>query len=354
MNAPILKIFIPLTISFLTGLAITPTLTTFLYKHKLWKKKVRSVGIDGKATPIFSNLHKDKEVGTPRMGGIVIWGSTLITTLIFFGLAQVDHNSILERFSFLSRNQTWLPFISLIAGSLVGLIDDILHVAENEGHAVGGGGLSLAKRLAAVLVIGLIGGWWFYAKLGNSTLWFPFEGQIYVGLWMIPLFMLVMIAMYSGTVIDGLDGLSGGIFTIMYASYSLIAFYQTQYDIAALCAVIAGATLAFLWFNIPPARFYMTETGTLGLTITLAVIAFLTDTVPVLVFIGFPLLAESGSDIIQLLSKKFRGGKKVFLVAPIHHHFEALGWPSYKVTMRFWIVGIITSIMGIVVAIAGK
>lgn len=354
MDSAILKVFIPLTISFLTGLALTPTLTTFLYKHKLWKKKVRSVGLDGNATPIFSALHKDKEVGTPRMGGIVVWASTGITTLLFFALAQIGQNPLLERFSFLSRSQTWLPFVSLIAGSLVGLIDDILHVAEDEGHKIGGGGLSLTKRLVAVCIIGLLGGGWFYLKLGTSSLWVPFLGSVYLGWLMVPLFVIVMLAMYSGTVIDGLDGLSGGIFAIMYASYALIAFYQSQYDIAAFCAVIVGATLAFLWFNIPPARFYLTETGSFGLTITLAVIAFLTDTVPLLLCIGFPLLAESASDIIQLSSKKLRGGKKVFLVAPIHHHFEALGWPSYKVVMRFWIIGILSSVIGIVIAIAGK
>jgi len=351
MDSSILKVFIPLTISFLTGLALTPWVTYYLYKYKMWKTSAKTMTIDGREAKIFNSLHKHKEVGTPRMGGIVIWGSVFITTLVFWGLKKIFYTPGLIHLSYLSRNQTWLPLTSLLVGALVGLVDDLLQIKKSGGAH---GGLDLSKRIFAVLVVGLLGALWFYYKLQMYSIWVPFYGQFMLGWWIIPLFMLVMLAMFSGGVIDGLDGLSGGIFTIMYASYALIAFYQTQYDIAALCAVIAGACLAFLWFNIPPARFYMTETGSLALAITLSVIAFLTDTVPLLLFIAFPLLVESGSDIIQLLSKKFRKGKKVFLVAPIHHHFEAIGWPAYKVTMRFWIVSIITSIIGIVIAIAGK
>jgi len=350
MDSAILKVFIPFTISFLMGLLITPWVTHYLYKHKMWKTSAKTTGIDGREAPVFNSLHKYKEVGTPRMGGIVIWGAVALTTIIFWTLPQIVDTGSITRLSFLSRGQTWLPLASLILGAIIGLADDLLQI-KNAGGAHGG--LSLSKRIIGVLLIGLIGAMWFYFKLGMTAMWIPFVGLINIGWLTIPLFILVMLAMFSGGIIDGLDGLSGGIFTIMYSSYALIAFYQMQYDIAAFSAVVAGATLAFLWFNIPPARFYMTETGSLGLTITLSVIAFLTDTVFILLFIGFPLLAEAGSDIIQILSKKFRG-KKVFHIAPIHHHFEAIGWPAYKVTMRFWIIGILTSVIGIVVAIAGK
>lgn len=123
--------------------------------------------------------------------------------------------------------------------------------------------------------------------------------------------------------------------------------------------MVVGGILAFLWFNIPPARFYMSETGTMGLTLTLAVVAFMTDSlgrgygVLALPIIGIPLVLASASVIIQILSKKFRKGKKVFLVAPIHHHFEAKGWPSYKVTMRFWIISVVFAILGVTLAIIG-
>jgi len=138
----------------------------------------------------------------------------------------------------------------------------------------------------------------------------------------------------------------------MYTAYGIIAFFQGQIDIATFCAAIVGGTLAFLWYNVPPARFYMTETGTMALTITLAVIAFLTDAVIPLLIIAFPLIATSATTVLQLLSKKLRNGQKIFLATPIHHHFEALGWPGHKVTMRYWIISIVFSLIGAVIALA--
>jgi phospho-N-acetylmuramoyl-pentapeptide-transferase len=162
---------------------------------------------------------------------------------------------------------------------------------------------------------------------------------------------MVMLFLFSSGIIDGVDGLSGGVFAAIFAAYTGIAFFQNQIDLAAFCAVIVGGILAFLWFNIPPARFYMTETGVLGLTTTLTVVAFLTGEVVVLPIIALPLFATVISNLIQVFSKKLRNGKKVFLVAPIHHHFEAMGWPSYKVTMRYWVISVIFAIMGMVIAL---
>jgi phospho-N-acetylmuramoyl-pentapeptide-transferase len=144
------------------------------------------------------------------------------------------------------------------------------------------------------------------------------------------------------------------VFAATFASYSGIAYTNKQIDRAACCRVITGAILAFLWFNIPPARFYMGETGIMGLTITLATVAFLTDTVLILPIIALPLVITSGSDIIQMASKKFRNGKRVFRLAPIHHHFEAIGWPSYKVTMRFWVLSVVFAIIGIILAVVSR
>ena len=196
-----------------------------------------------------------------------------------------------------------------------------------------------------------MGASWFYYKLGVSTVNIPFLGDFDFGLLFIPFFMIVMLALFSGGVIDGIDGLSGGIMASIFGAYAGIAFFQNQIDLATFCSVVVGAILAFLWFNIPPARFYMSETGMLGLTTSLSVVAFLTNSVMVLPIIAFPLFVASGSVIIQTLSKKLRGGKKIFLVAPVHHHFEALGWPSYKVTMRFWIISVITALIGMIIAV---
>jgi len=348
----VFKVFVPATAAFFIGILLAPILTHYLYKHKMWKKKARTDGLGGGGTPIFNNLHKDKEVGTPRMGGILIWISALIVIVIFRLLSVISSNPLTEKLDFLSRSQTWLPIFTLFAGSIVGLVDDLL-VIYGKGKYIAGG-LKLSERILLVLAIGAVGAWWFFVKLGISSILFPFYGEISLGFFFIPFFMIMMLALFSGGVIDGIDGLSGGIFATIFSAYAGIAFFQNQIDLAVFCAVVAGGILAFLWFNIPPARFYMTETGILGLTTALTVVAFLTKAVVVLPIIAFPLFVASGSVIIQVASKKLRNGKKVFLVAPIHHHFEALGWPSYKVTMRFWIIGIICAIIGMIIALVGK
>jgi phospho-N-acetylmuramoyl-pentapeptide-transferase len=336
-------------VAFVLGILITPLVTHFLYAHKMWKKKPKSVTLDGQAMPIFNKLHGEKEVGTPRMGGIIIWASVLLTTVLFWGFSSVD-GPFFDKLNFLSRNQTWLPIFTLLVGALVGFFDDYLTVVGSHDNKTGG--LSLAKRLGLVVVVGLIGAWWFYQKLEVSSIIVPFLGTYDIGWFFIPFFVLVMLGTYSGGIIDGIDGLSGGVFASIFSAYGIIAFAQHQVDLAALSFVVVGALLAFLWFNIPPARFYMTETGIMALTMTLSVIAFLTKQVLVLPLIAFLLVISSLSTILQFLSKRFRG-KKLFLIAPLHHHFEALGWPSYKVTMRYWVFGIICATGGVLIALLG-
>jgi phospho-N-acetylmuramoyl-pentapeptide-transferase len=351
MIIDIVKVFIPSVAAFFIGIALTPFLTHYLYKNKMWKKKARSNGLGGGGTPIFAELHKKKEVGTPRMGGIIIWFSVFLVIFSVWALSRLFPSELTQKLDFLSRNQTWLPFFTLISASIVGLVDDILVIKGTGGYIAGG--IPLKIRIAIVLVIGFVGASWFFSKIGMLGIHIPFAGELYLGWIFIPFFMLVMLVLFSGGVIDGIDGLSGGIMAVIFASYAGIAFFQGQINLAAFCAVVTGGILAFLWFNIPPARFYMSETGILGLTTTLTVVAFLTDTVAVLPIISFPLFVASLSVIIQISSKKFRKGKKVFLVAPIHHHFEALGWPSYKVTMRFWVISVICAILGMIIALAG-
>jgi phospho-N-acetylmuramoyl-pentapeptide-transferase len=316
----------------------------------MWKKKARNEALGGGETPIFNNLHKEKETGTPRMGGVIIWVSTLLTILILSLLSDIFPTVATQKLNFLSQNQTWLPLFALVTASFVGLADDLLQVWGGGGYVAGG--LALSKRVVFVLIIGFIGAYWFYFKLGMTAIAVPFTGPIELGIFFIPFFMLVMLAIFSGGVIDGIDGLAGGIMAVMFSAYGVIAFFQNQIDLATFCAAIVGGTLAFLWFNVPPARFYMSETGMLGLTVTLSIIAFLTDSVAVLPIIAFPLIATSASVVIQYLSKKYRG-KKVFLVAPLHHHFEAIGWPAAKVTMRYWILSIIFAVVGMIISILG-
>ncbi|MDP3726368.1 MAG: hypothetical protein Q8R36_04190 [bacterium] len=344
----VLKVFVPATVAFFIGIGITPLITHYLYTYKLWKKKARNEALGGGDTPLFYALHKEKEVGTPRMGGIVIWLSAILTIFLFWMLPYIFPGESGEKFNFLSRNQTWLPLFTLITASLVGLFDDFLVVFGRGGYVAGG--LPLSFRIATVLGIGGVGAWWFFFKLGVHVIAVPFLGEFSLGIFFIPFFMLTMLALFSGGIIDGIDGLAGGILASAFAAYAGIAFFQNQIDIAAFSSVITGGLLAFLWFNIPPARFFMSETGILGLTTTLAVIAFLTEAVLVLPLIAFFLFAAPVSVIVQLVAKKI-WGKKVFLIAPIHHHFEALGWPPYKVVMRFWILSAVFAILGMVIAL---
>ena len=357
MNEAILNVYKILGLgafAFFLGIALTPVLTHFLYKYKMWRKDARTLAPDGSPTPIFNKLHKEREVKAPRMGGILIWATTLITALVFYlipFLANERFGEVFHKFNFLSRSQTWVPLGVLLAGALVGLLDDLLTVLGKGSYK--GGGLAFKRRLFLVGVIALSAGYWFYFKLGMSSIFIPGFGELYLGFWLLPLFTAVMFGTFSGGVIDGLDGLSGGVFASIFAAYSWIAFFQNQINIAAFCSVIVGAILAFLWFNIPPARFYMSETGTMALTCTLTVVAFLTNAVAVLPIIAFPLVLASASTQIQLFSKKFFG-RKVFLVAPIHHHFEALGWPAEKVTMRFWVLSAVFAMLGTVLQLISR
>ncbi len=350
----VVKVFFPLTVAFFIGIVFTPLWTKYLYARKMWKKKAKTVATDGRGTPIFNSLHKDKEVGTPRMGGVVIWVSAALTMSVIWFSAIIFPNALTEKLDFLSRGQTWLPLVVLLLGAFVGWIDDYMEVKEIKSYAAGG--LSLRKRLVVVSIIGFLSALWFYLKLGVSSVTFLFIGPVQMGMWFVPFFVLVMAAVYSGGVIDGIDGLAGGIFGIIFSAYAGIAFYQSQIDLAAFCAAIVGGILAFLWFNVPPARFYMSETGSMALTLALTVVAFLADQrglghgIAVLPIIALPLAVTTLSVIIQLLSKKFRNGKKIFKVAPLHHHFEALGWPAAKVTMRYWIIGVVCAVAGLIMA----
>lgn len=346
-----IKIFILAIIASALAVFWTPALTNFLYRHKLWRKKARTKSIDGKQAEVFYALHKEREVSTPRFGGLLIWVTALIIALAFWCLSQIFTDFFwFQKLNFLSRGQTWLPIFALVSAALLGFLDDILQVKEKGKYIAGG--LTFLQRFFVVSLIGLIGGLWFYFKLDVETIHIPGNGDLYIGSLYVLLFVIVTLACWAGGVVDGLDGLGGGTFASMFTAFGVIAFTQNQIDLAAFCGVITGAILAFLWFNIPPARFYMGETGSLALTTTVAVVAFLTDSILVLPIIGGILVLEAGSVIIQLLSKKIRG-KKIFLSTPIHHHFEAKGWSACKITMRFWVIGVVLAIIGVAIKLLG-
>lgn len=355
MEITIVKVLAPTALAFIIGMAVTPIITHYLYHFEMWKKKSgKGVGYGGGKTPIFDKLHKERDTATPRMGGIVIWVSVLLTMMFIWILQFIFEGTVLGSLDFFSRSQTWLPVAALLVGAGVGFLDDLLVVRGTGKHFAGG--LPLTQRLFVVGITALFSGWWFYKKLDVSSISFFGFDDIELGMFFIPFFLIIALLIYASSIIDGIDGLSGGTFMFIFTAYAGIAVYQSQIDLAAFCATVVGGILAFLWFNIPPARFYMTETGVMALTMALTVVAFMTDTlaegegVSVLPIIGILLLLTVVSNVIQVFSKKFRN-KKIFLVAPLHHHFEALGWPAEKVTMRYWVLGFVFAIIGSLLAI---
>lgn len=349
----VVKVITPAVAAFIIGIGFTPLLAHYLYKHQAWKKKPGKLALDGSEAVEFNKLHEtvDNEKHTPRLGGVVIWFSAASTILFIALLGQLFPDSGFGKLDFLSREQTWIPLMTLLVGALVGFVNDIFDI---KGISQG---LSLKRRLLIIVALSGFIGWWFWAKLDVVGIAIPFDGILTIGWMVIPFFILLSLALYASGVIDGIDGLSGGVFASVFASYAIIAFVQNQINLAAFAATIVGGILAFLWFNIPPARFYMTETGTMALTLTIAVLAFMTDSlgggigIAVLPIIGALLAITVLSNILQVASKKLRG-KKLFRIAPIHHHFEAIGWPSHKVVMRYWVLSVIFGFAGVILAIS--
>ncbi len=339
----VIKIFLLATISFLTALFTTPLLTYFLYHYKLGKQIRQSA-------PLYYDLHKHKS-GVPGMGGIVIWGTTLLLAILFAALALIFPDTPLRLLNFLSRSETLLPLGALVAAALIGLADDFLSVI---GFGKNREGIRFKYKFLLYTLIALWGALWFYFKLDWDIIHIPFNGDLRLGLLFIPFFILVIVATsFSVNETDGLDGLAGGVLLTNFAAFGAIAFVSGKYELAAFCAVIAGALLAFLWFNIPPARFFMGDTGSMALGTVLGVIAFYLKSVFLLPVIGLVLVAEALSVILQIASRKFRG-KKLFLSSPLHHHFEVKGWQESKIVMRFWLISLVCSMAGLILALLDR
>lgn len=349
----VIKVMLTGLVSFVIAFALTPIWTHFLYKYK-FGIKIKDHGVQGDALQYVSTIHANKS-GTPTMGGVIVWVTVFLlifsSQYVFPFLAHIADSAFIERLDFLSRKQTWLPLFALIATGILGLFDDVMSVRGWGGNK--GGGMRFAARFWWLFVIAAGGAWWFYSKLGWDTIHVPAFGDFDIGLWYIPVFIFVIIfAAFSSNETDGLDGLNGGVLIMAFTTFTVIAFMHNKADLASFCAAISGALLAFLWFNIYPARFFMGDTGAISLGATLGVVALLTDSVIILFIIVLIYVLESGSAILQMTSKKFFK-RKIFLAAPIHHHFEAMGWPEPKVTMRAWIFTAVTAALGLIIGIIG-
>lgn len=336
----VVRILFLTTLAFVFTFLWTPLLTNFLYRHKLGKT-IRNNG----NTPIFTQLHAHKS-GTPTMGGILVWVTTLVFALFLFLLHKIFNKPLFDDLNFLTRQETLLPLGALFITALIGLFDDWLDIRGK--GVLGGGGFRKRDRLMFYTLIALAGAWWFFYKLNWTVLHIPFLGNYEIGWWYIPFFIFIIIGTaFSVNETDGLDGLAGGVLLIAYGSFAVISFILGRYDLAAFCGVIIGALLAFLWYNINPARFFMGDTGSMSLGVTLGIIAMLTNYALLLPLIGFIFVIEALSYLGQITWRKLFK-KKLLLSAPIHHHFQAKGWPEPKVVMRFWLVSGVVAVVGLI------
>lgn len=332
----LVEIMLMAFLGFALSSLVTPLYTRYAYRFKWWKKP-RTTAVTGERSKVFLKLHASKHRrNIPTMAGVIFIFSVVVITLMFN----------------LSREETWLPLAAFVGAAAIGLIDDIINI---KGTGAGVAGLPSKLKLLLITLVALIGGVYFYTKLDVSSIHVPFYGELGLGWLIIPLFVITIISTANAVnITDGLDGLAGGLAAIAFGNYAIIAFLQERFGVAGFCMTIVGVLLSYTWFNIHPARFFMGDVGSFCLGTALGVVAMITDTVLILPIIGAIFVAEAGSSLIQILSKKFRGGKRIFKIAPVHHHFEASGWPETKVTMRFWVLGQVFGFMGIVVFLLGS
>jgi phospho-N-acetylmuramoyl-pentapeptide-transferase len=320
--------------AFLLSMVLTPVYTYFAYRYKFWKKQ-RSTSTLGEKLQIFTKLHQNKFTrNIPTMAGIIGVIAISVVTLGFNW----------------DRAQTQLPLAALIGGAAVGLLDDIINI---RGQGKGVAGLRSSLKFVMIILMSLVLGWFFYAKLGYTSIHVPFVGDWQVGVWIIAIFVLVVVSTGNAVNIsDGLDGLAGGLLAVSFSVFGMIALLQGHLKIAGFCFTVVGALLSYLWFNIYPARFFMGDVGSFAFGTSLGVIAMLTNTLFLLPIIGMIFVIEAGSSLIQITAKRFFG-RKIFISAPIHHHLEAKGWPETKVTMRFWVIACVAGFIGLLLALTG-
>lgn len=320
--------------AFLLAMMLTPIYTFLAYKYKFWKKQ-RMTSTTGEKLEVFTKLHAEKfKRSIPTMAGVI--GVITIATITYF-------------FNW-DRAGTWLPLAALVGGGIVGLVDDLINI---RGKGKGVAGLRSNLKFVMIIAIALILGWFFYVKLGYTSVHIPFVGPWELGIWIVPLFVLAVVSTSNAVNIsDGLDGLAGGLLAVSFGAFGVIALLQGHLAIAGFCFTVLGALLSYLWFNIYPARFFMGDVGSFAYGTSLGVVAMLTDTLFLLPIIGILFVLEAGSSLIQITSKKFFH-RKVFISAPIHHHLEAKGWPEVKVTMRFWVIACVAGFIGLLLALGG-
>lgn len=339
----IIKIITLGIFSFLISLLIFPFIVYILSLLKAKKE------IHKENAPVFQELHRKKS-GTLTMGGLIFWLSPIALLIIvcILGLFLKDFYNWLN---FLSRKETFLPLGFLVLGGFIGLLDDILGIFVIRNKK----GLMIKEKLTVYFAFSLIIAWWIIIKLGIRYFYAPFVGRVYVNIFLFLFFLIfyIIAVSFSANETDGLDGLLGGVALSIIGVLGVISFINGNYNLASLSAIIIGAILSFLWFNIYPAKIFMGDTGSMALGSYIAIVSFLEGVYFLLPVIAPVFLIESGSVILQTFSKKFFK-KKIFLSTPIHHHFEALGIPEPNIVFKFWIINFLGAILGLLIFILDK
>jgi phospho-N-acetylmuramoyl-pentapeptide-transferase len=384
--AETVKLIVFGVLSFLIAFWWAPVLIRLLTWLRFWKKKSRTLSSDGKELEYTKKFYQENEINklTPRAGGLLIWITTVCFALFFWLFLKIEgDNKTFQFLNFIDRKSTWIPLGTLVFSAILGFIDDTMVTMEDGGnyHA---GGLKLRQRVIIIAAMSSLVGIWFHFKLTDNGLnflhkillpiwngsyqsWLKFDltsispafnvpfinFNVPAGWALIPFTVFVVLSAWGGSVIDGFDGLYAGCIIPMYLAFAGIAVNEGQYKIASLLVVIVGATMAYLWFNIAPAKFHMGDTGSTSLLVTIAVVAIILNRVYLLPIAGIMFYATAGSNIIQLTSKKLFK-RKVFLAAPLHHHFEAKGATRESITIKYWLISIVCSMIALVLGLIIK
>lgn len=287
------------------------------------------------------------KAGTPTMGGLLI-----ILPVVFITLGLNLAN--LLGFNLIGES-VLVPVFSMVSFGLLGLLDDIAGIRRRRGDAQG---LLARSKFPAQVALALLLALGMYYRLDLHSIALPTVPQrIDInGLWIPIAVFIITGTANSVNFADGLDGLAGSLAAVCYVAYGIIAYLQGQVWLAAFCFTVVGATFAFLWFNAHPAQLFMGDVGSMALGATLGVVALMTGQWLLLPIIGFPFLAETLSVILQVgsakFSRRFLGrDMRPFKMAPLHHHFELLGWSETQVTQRFFLIGLLSGMLGIALAL---
>ena len=308
-------------VAFLLAVALGPAVIRHLKARKVGKS-IRELGPDSHAV----------KTGTPTMGGIIIIAPTIVATLLL---------------NFSGRSML-VPLVTLGVHGLLGMADDFQSLVGSRGNGFSTR-VKLAILVAAATGIALV----LYYVLRLESVYLPFIGKIPIGLWYIPVAMITIVGTANAVnLTDGLDTLAGGTAAMAFGAYGIVAFLQEQSLLATFCFTIVGATLGFLWFNAHPAQVFMGDTGSLALGATLAVVAMMTGHWLLLPLIGAVFVVEALSVMFQVAYFKLSGGRRLFKMSPLHHHFELSGWSEPQVTMRFWLAGFVAAMLGVALALA--